>query len=46
MSYEELFEVSEHKEYTYEDYMSSQPIRDGLEIRNFFEDMNKEGETA
>lgn len=28
----------------YEDYMSNQPMRDGLEMRYFFEDLNEEDE--
>ena len=40
MTYEELLEISELRKYTYEDYMCNQPMRDGEEIRNFFDSLD------
>ena len=44
MTYEELQEISELRKYTYEDYMCNQPMRDGEEIRNFFDSLDDEEE--
>lgn len=44
MTYEELLEISELRKYTYEDYMCNQPMRDGEEIRNFFDNLDDEEE--
>lgn len=44
MAYEELLEISEFRKYTYEDYMCNQPMRDGKEIRNFFDSLDDEEE--
>lgn len=44
MTYEELLEISELRKYTYEDYMYNQPMKDGEEIRNFFESLDDEEE--
>jgi len=38
---EELLRVSSVKNYTYEDYMSNSPMRDGEEICSFLNDVNK-----
>lgn len=45
MTREELLAKSKYKNYTYEDYMRNQPMRDGEEMRNFFDEISKaEGE--
>ena len=44
MTYEELLEISELRKYTYEDYMCNQPMRDGKEIRIFFDSLDDEEE--
>lgn len=41
MTREELLAISEYKNYTYEDYMCNQPMRDGEEMRSFFADMRE-----
>ncbi len=40
MTYEELSIKSKHKNYTYEDYMCNQPMRDGEEITKFFDEIS------
>lgn len=42
MTFEELLNVSEPKNYSYEDYMSNQPMRDGEEMRCFFDEINND----
>ena len=44
MTYEELQKTSEPRKYTYEDYMCNQPMRDGEEIRSFFDSLDDEEE--
>lgn len=42
--YEMLLEKSEVAQHcTYEDYMCNQPMRDGEEMRNFFDEINLDG---
>lgn len=44
MSYDELLEVSECKDYVYEEYIQSQPMRDGEEICAFLDELDAESE--
>ena len=41
MNIEELREISELRKYSYIDYATNQPMRDGEEIRCFFDDINE-----